>query len=445
MMEPKTGYALLDGQQIAYQVIGDGPVDMVLAPSWFSAFDIEWQQPEIRRFFQRLGEFARVIRFDRRGSGASDPLQSEGLPPWESFAEDIECVMDELDSEEAFVWGDGEGGPIAMLFAATHPERVKGLILFQTSARFLADEDYEFGIPLESMTEISEQMVQDWGSGEYISQMVPSKSDDPEFIGFMARLMRATATPSAVRRYMEAGVVSDVREILPTIKQPVLVLQSQGTELLGEQHGRYLAEHLENGRLVLLSGPPDVYPTFALADQVILEVQQLVIGAPVPVPVERSLATVLFTDIVSSTQIASRIGDHQWRRLLDRHDDTVGRDIASHAGSLVKKTGDGILATFDGPGRAVGFASALRSDLSDIGLEIRTGIHTGEVEKRNDDIGGVAVHLGARIMAAAAAGEILVSSTVKDLVIGSTLAFEDRGVHTLKGIEGEWHLYAVAS
>ncbi len=352
--------------------------------------------------------------------------------------------MDEVGSEEAFVWGDGEGGPVAILFAATRPARVRGLILFQTSARFLADDDYEFGISTEYLTEIYEQIAQDWGSGEYIAQMVPSKTDDPEFIAFLARLMRASATPSAVRTYMEAGVLSDVREILPTIEQPTLVLQAQGNDLLGEEHGRYLAEHLENGRLVLLSGPADAYPTFALADQIVGEVQLLVTGEPVPVRVERILATVLFTDIVASTQTASQLGDQKWRRLLDRHDETVRRLIAVHAGNLVKKTGDGILATFDGPGRAVGFASALRTDLSNIGLEIRTGVHSGEIEKRDDDIGGVAVHLGARIMAAAAAGEILVSRTVKDLVIGSNLAFEDRGVHTLKGIAGEWQLYAVA-
>lgn len=243
---------------------------------------------------------------------------------------------------------------------------------------------------------------------------------------------------------MEAGTASDVRDILPVIEQPALVLQSQGGELLGEEHGRYLAERLENGRLVLLDGPPDAYPAFALADQIIREVRRHVTGTPVPVRVERALATVLFTDIVSSTRMASQVGDEEWRRILDRHDEAVQRDISRHSGELIKNTGDGILATFDGPGRAVGFASALRADLSNIGLSIRTGIHTGEIEKRNGDIGGVAVHLGARIMSAADAGEIFVSRTVKDLVIGSSLTFEDRGMHSLRGIDGEWQLYAVA-
>ncbi len=442
-VEPETGYALLDGQQIAYQIIGDGLVDIVVAPAWFSAFDIEWQEPQLRMFLQRLGSFARLIRFDRRGSGASDPLDSDVLPPWESFAEDIACVMDEVGSEKAFLWGDGEGGPLSILFAASHPDRVSGLILFHTSARFLADSDYEIGMPAEYVEELIEQLVEDWGTGEDIAQMVPSRADDPEFVAWMARFMRASATPSAVRKYMEAGIRADVRGALPMIDQPTLVLHPADSDLLSVEHGRYLVEHLANGRLVELSGPPDAIPAFALADQVVSETQRFVTGAPAPPRVERALATVLFTDIVSSTEMVSEVGDHQWRRLLDLHDEAVRRDIAGHSGKLVKNTGDGILATFDGPGRAVGFASALRSDLSQVGLSIRTGIHTGEIEHRNGDIGGIAVHLGARIMAAAGAGEILVSLTVKDLVIGSSLAFEDKGMHELKGIEEQWQLYSV--
>ena len=443
-MEPKTGYADLDGQQIAYQVIGDGPVDIVTAPAWFSAFDIEWQEPQIREWFERLGSFARIIRFDRRGSGASDPPTDDILPPWEAFAEDIACVMDAVGSEDAFVWGDGEAGPVAIMFAATHPERVRGLILFHTSARFIADDGYEFGMPAEYIGEILEQMVKDWGTGQYVADMVPSRSDDPAFVSWMARLMRGPASPAAVRRYMDASVAADVREILPTIEQPTLVMHPRDGSFMGIEHAEYLAEHLPDAKLALLAGPPDVYPTFAFADQTVSEIQRFVTGAAPAPRVDRALATVLFTDIVGSTERASEVGDHQWRRLLDRHDETVRRDISTHAGRLIKNTGDGILATFDGPGRAVGFASALRADLDNLGLSIRTGIHTGEVESRNGDIGGLAVHLGARIMAAAGAGEILVSRTVKDLVIGSSIAFEDRGVHSLKGIDGEWQLYAAA-
>ena len=435
---------MLDGQRIAYQVIGDGPVDLVFSPGWFSTFDIEWEEPGIRAFLERLGSFLRVIRFDRRGSGASDPLPRDDLPPWEAFAEDIAAVMDAVKSDSAFLWGDGDGGPLAVLFAATHPDRARGLILFHTAARFLADEGYEMGMPPEYADEIANQFEENWGSGDMLAGLVPSRAGDPEFNRWAARLMRATTTPSSVRRYMDGVIRADVRDALPTIDVPALVMHPGESPLLGMDSARYLADRIPEARLVELVGPPDVYPAFALADQVVAEIQRFVTGAPPPPRVERALATVLFTDIVSSTAIASEAGDEQWHRLLDQHDTTVRRGLGAHSGRLVKNTGDGILATFDGPGRAVGFASALRSDLSGIGLSIRTGIHTGEIELRNGDIGGLAVHLGARIVSAAGAGEILVSRTVKDLVIGSNLVFEDRGTHSLKGIDGEWQLYAVA-
>ena len=443
-VEPRTGYAMLDGQRIAYQVIGGGPVDLVFSPGWFSAFDIEWEEPGIRAFLERIGTFTRVIRFDRRGSGASDPLPHDDLAPWEAFAEDIGAVMDAVESDSAFLWGDGDGGPLAVLFAATHPDRVRGLILFHTAARFLAGDGYEFGMPPEFAEEIASQFEESWGTGEVLLDMVPSRADDPEFANWAARLMRATTTPSSVRRYMDGVIRSDVREILPTVDAPTLVLHPAESPLLGAENANFLAEHIPDARLVMLEGPPDVYPAFGLADQVVAEIRRFVTGAAPVASTERALATLLFTDIVSSTEKAAELGDAGWRRLLDQHDTTVRRDLGAHSGRLVKNTGDGILATFDGPGRAVGFASALRSHLSSIGLSIRTGIHTGEIELRNGDIGGLAVHLGARIMSAAGAGEILVSRTVKDLVIGSNLAFEDRGTHSLKGIDGEWQLYAVA-
>jgi class 3 adenylate cyclase len=443
-VEPTTGYALLDGQRIAYQVIGEGPLDLVMAPSWLSAFDIEWEQPMIRQFLQRIGSFVRVIRFDRRGSGASDPLREDVLPIWETFAEDIACVMDAVDAEDAFLIADGDSGPLGILFAATHPDRLRGLILFHTTARFLAADDYPIGLPPEFVEAISAEMTDDWGSGERLAMYVPSRAGDKDLERWMGRLMRATTTPSSVMKYMDGVITADVREILATVETPALVLHPTESSLLTIEHGHFLADHLPNSRLVELSGPGDVYPAFALADQVVTAIREFVTGAPSPMPAERALATVLFTDIVESTDRAGRMGDRRWRELLDLHDETARRDIASHSGELVKNTGDGILATFDGPGRAISFASSFRSDLGGLGLPIRTGIHTGEIERRGHDIGGIAVHIGARIMAAAETGEILVSRTVKDLVIGSPIDFEDRGMHALKGVEGEWQLYSVA-
>lgn len=444
MVEPVTGYVLLDDRRIAYQVIGEGPVDLVLAPSWLSAFDIEWEQPMIRQFLERIASFARVIRFDRRGSGASDPLPEDVLPVWETFAEDIECVMDGVGSESAFLYADGDAGPLGTLFAATRPDRVTAMILFNTSARFMAADDYPIGFPPELVERISAEMTEDWGSGENLAMYLPSRAGDKELARWMGRLMRATTTPSSVRKYMDGVITADVRDILETIDMPVLILHSGESLLPSIEHGRYLADHLANSTFVELSGPGDAYPGFALADQVVGAIREFVTGAPTPMPADRTLATVLFTDIVESTARAGQVGDRRWRELLDLHDEVARRDVARHSGELVKNTGDGILATFDGPGRGISFASTFRSDLAGLGLPIRTGIHTGEIERRDHDIGGLAVHLGARIMEAADSGEILVSRTVKDLVIGSPITFEDRGVHALKGIEGEWQLYSVA-
>lgn len=443
-MEPQAGYALLGEQRIAYQVIGDGPVDLVFAPSWFSAIDIEWEEPSIRLFFEQLAGFARVIRLDRRGSGASEPLGADVLPAWESFAEDIRCVMDAVGSQKAFIYADGDAGPLGLLFAATHPERIRGLILFNTSARFLQDDDYPMGFPPEFGDAMSDQMVEDWGvAASDVSLWVPSQAGSQDFLRWMRRLMRAVSTPSAVKRYMDGVIVADARQALGSIEAPTLVIHPKTGQLPPIEQGRYLAEHIMGSTLVELDGPGDVYPAFALANDVLSAIREFIAGTPVAAPAERVLATVLFTDIVDSTQRAGRLGDRQWRSKLDLHDETVARHLSSLSGDLVKKTGDGILATFDGPGRAVQFASALRGDLARLDLPIRTGIHTGEIERRGHDIGGLAVHLGARIMSVADSGEILVSRTVKDLVIGSSIMFEDRGTHALKGIDGEWRLYSV--
>lgn len=442
-MEPETGYADLGGQRIAYQVIGDGPVDLVIAPSWLSSFDVEWELPHVRLYFQRLAEFARVIRLDRRGSGASDPLPADALPPYESFAEDIGCVMDAVESENAFLFADGDAGPLGLLFAATHPDRVRGLVLFYTGARFMADDDYPFGFPPEFADELASQLIGDWGSqGGAIAQLVPSRAHDAEFERWAAKLQRVVATPDAANRFMASTFGADVRRVLPSISAPTVVLHPREGELLPLDHGRYLAEHIDSATLVEVPGG-DVYPYFDAADGVLGAIEELLTGAKPRSPVDRVLATVLFTDIVGSTRIAEEVGDRRWRGLLDIHDEAVRRGVAEHGGRLVRTTGDGVLATFDGPARAIRFATDLQRELAAAGLELRTGIHTGEIELRDDEIGGLAVHLAARITDTGDGGEIIVSRTVRDLVLGSQLSFEDRGRHALKGIDGEWELYAV--
>lgn len=442
-MEPTTGYALVGGQRVAYQVLGEGPNDLVVVPSWFSAFDIEWEQPKIRLFYERLASFCRVIRLDRRGSGASDALRLEALPEWETFAEDMDCVMDAVDSEKAFVYADGDGGPVGLLFAATRQERVRGLILFATSARFLYDDDYPIGWPPEVMEEISDEFLRDWGGGEGFEMFVPSKEGDPDFQRWIGRLMRAVTTPSAVRSYIEGVATADARPVLASLNLPTVIMHGTEHELPPIEHGRYLADRIPSARFVELEGPGDTYPYFALGDQVMGEIERMVLGDRGLLRTERMLATVVFTDIVDSTVRAREVGDAQWRRMLDMHDEAVKRALSENGGHLVKGTGDGILATFDGPGRAIRFADRIRSDLRRIGLSIRTGIHAGEVEQRSADIGGIAVHLAARIMATAEPGQILASRTVKDLTIGSAVTFESVGSRALKGIEGEWDLFAV--
>lgn len=442
-MEPTTGYAMLNDQRIAYQVIGDGPIDLVIAPSWLSSFDIEWEQPMVRMYYHRLASFARVIRLDRRGSGASDPIAPDDLPPWESFAEDIGCVMDAVGSESAAVFADGDAGPLGLLYAASRPDRVEALILLHTSARFLADTDYEFGMPPEYAAAVSEQVTADWGSGNEIAFILPSRADDPDLKRWLGKLERAVTSPSAAIRYQESVIVADARPVLSAISMPTLILHPRESEFLSIEHGHYLAEHIDESQLVELPGG-DAMPYFLMAEPALEAIEAFLVGARQRSPAERVLATVLFTDIVESTSFIEEIGDHRWRSLLDAHDEAVRRGITSYGGRLVRLTGDGVLATFDGPGRAIQFATALQGELAGIGLEIRTGIHTGEIELRDDEIGGLAVHLAARIMAEAGPREIMVSRTVKDLVIGSPINFEDRGMHSLKGIDGDWQVFAVS-
>jgi class 3 adenylate cyclase/pimeloyl-ACP methyl ester carboxylesterase len=441
-VERVTGYARLDSLRIAYEVVGNGPNDLVLSSGSFGAFDTDWEDPAAELFLRRLTSFVRLIRFDRRGTGGSDPLPLDAMPPWESFVEELACVMDEVGSERAAISTSYDAGPMGMLFAATKPERTSALILVNTSAKYIATDDYPIGVPADAADDLGRMVAARWGSDEHVLLQVPSRSDDLDFRTWYAKKTRSIAGPAAAEAYFRAMFAADARALLPAIRVPTLVLHRTDYHYMPIEHGRYLAEHIEDARMVELPGSDG--PLFwEHADLALDAIESFLTGVEPSPPTNRVLATVLYTDIVDSTKKLEELGDDRWRSILDVHDDTARRLLHSHGGRLIKTTGDGVLATFDGPGRAIRFATDFRSQLRSLDVRIRTGIHTGELEMRGDDVGGMAVHLAARIMAVAGPDEIMVSRTVTDLVVGSDLKFEDRGVHQLKGIQGEWPLLAV--
>ncbi len=442
-VERSTGYARLGSDRIAYEVVGSGATDLVLTAGSFGAFDTDWEDPASELFLRRLASFVRLIRFDRRGSGGSDRIPLDALPPWESFVQELECVMDEVGSEHAAIMASYDAGPTGMLFATTKPQRTAALILVNTAAKYLAAPDFPSGMPADAAEALFEQMSDRWGSDEHVLLQVPSRADDPRFRAWYAKKTRAIAGPAAAAAYFRSIYLADARSLLPAIHVPTLILHRASYAFMPLAQGQYLAEQIDGAQLVVLPGS-DGPLFFEAADESLAAVQGFLTGVVATAPGDRVLATVLYTDIVDSTRQLEGMGDEKWRGILDMHDVLAGRLVDMNGGRMIKSTGDGVLATFDGPGRAIRFAHAFRQQLAPLGLEIRVGIHTGEVELRGDDIGGMAVHLAARIMAEAGPGEILVSRTVKDLVVGSEIAFDDRGVHQLKGIDGEWPLLAVA-
>jgi len=443
-MERATGYARLGSQRVAYEVVGSGPVDLVLTAGSFGAFDTDWEDPAAELFFRRLASFSRLIRFDRRGTGASDPLTLDALPPWESFVEELTCVMDDVGSKRAAIMTAYDAGPMGMLFAATKPELTVALILVNTSARFVEGEGYPIGVPRKAVEQMAETMVDRWGTEEHVVLQVPSRADDPRFRRWYAKKTRSIAGPAAVAAFFTANSLADARSLLPAIHRPTLVLHRAGYHWVPIAQGRYIADHIAGAKFVELPGS-DGPLYWEHAEDSLEAVEEFLTGIAPPPPPTRALATVLYTDIVDSTLLLERMGDSRWRSVLDVHDTMAADMVGANGGRYVKSTGDGVLATFDGPGRSIRFAQTFRDQLRSLDVSIRTGIHTGEIEIRGNDIGGMAAHLAARIMGEAGSGEILVSRTVKDLTVGSDLMFTDRGVHHLKGIDGEWQLLAVST
>jgi pimeloyl-ACP methyl ester carboxylesterase len=436
---PDIRYVKSGDLNIAYSVTGEGP-DLVVAPGFISHLEVGWEQPSLAHFWSRLASFRRVISFDKRGTGLSDPTTH--APTLEECVDDLRSVMDAAGSERADVLGISEGGTMAMLLAAGHPERVNALVLYGTCARMLEAPGYPGGVSEEALARLVEFSGKGWGQGIGLGAWAPSRRDDAQLREWWARLQRLAASPGMVRSIFALYPDMDIRDVLPTIHVPTLVVHRRGDRMISIELGRYLAEHIPDARLVELDGEDHLF--FTGDSEAILDaIQEFLTGArSMPSP-ERVLSTVLFTDVVGSTERAVDLGDERWRELLRSHDERIRSQLERFQGREVNTTGDGFLATFDGPARAIRCAVAIRDAVGALGLEVRAGVHTGEVEMREGDISGIAVHLAARVAATAGAGEVLVSRTLVDLVAGSGLSFTDRGEHALKGVPGEWRLFAV--
>lgn len=440
---PETRYARADdGVYLAYQVFGEGEHGFVGAPPIISNIEVLWEHPEGARFLRALGSFSRFVHYDKRGQGMSDRVAE--VPTLEQRAADTRAVMDAAGIERAVVGGISEGGSTAAIFAATYPERVTGLALFGSFARLLAAPDYPIGFTAAAYAAANEAWVQGWGTRDTltVSIVAPERVGDPQFLDFINRYERQSSTPSGLRAQLDWCGQLDVRSVLPSISVPTFVAHRRDDVLVPAPHGRWLAEHIPGARYVEYPGSEHV-PYFGDNDGLIEELEELVTGHRSHGPTDRVLATVLFTDIVSSTEHASALGDREWHDLLDRHDAMAQRSVDRHGGRVVKTTGDGLLATFDGPARGIRCATELVHAAGQIDLRLRAGLHTGEVELRGDDVAGIAVHIGSRVASRAGPGEVLVSRTVKDLVAGSGITFDDCGEHELKGVPDRWQLLRV--
>lgn len=440
MLEPTpTRYAREGDLHLAWRTLGDGEVDILWVPNWIFAVDLIFEEPRWARFFERLAGFSRLILFDRRGSGASDGVV--GAPTLEERMDDLRIVMDAAGSERALILGVSEAAAMAALFAASHPDRTRALVLWGALPRtFPLGPDDPLGASPEAR---SRQVIEDWGTGRNLRVFAPSLAGDERFVAWWSRLERLAAGPARTLAILRLNARVDVTDVLGTIGVPTLVIHRRDDRVSPLANAHHLADAIPGARLLELDGD-DHIGVAGEVDPVIEEIEELATGARSGREGERVLATVLFTDIVDSTGHAAALGDRRWRDLLAEHDARLRDEIERHRGRAVKSTGDGVLAVFDGPARAIRCGLAAHEAVADLGLRLRVGLHTGECEVLGDDVGGVAVHIGARVTSAAEPGEVLVSGTVRDLVVGSRLRFEDRGERELKGVPGRWRLHAVA-
>jgi class 3 adenylate cyclase/pimeloyl-ACP methyl ester carboxylesterase len=436
---PETRYASVGNTQIAYQVAEDGSPDLLYGWGLGSHIDLVWDLPGFPDFFERLASFSRPIIFDRRGTGASDGVPYDVTPTWEEWAEDLGAILEAVESAEAVLVGALDAGPFAILYAALHPERVRALVLSTTAARYLIADDYPIGVAAQDADALVALVAESWGTPKF-AVLVDPILDGDEVARLIARQNRASATPRAAAAqfgYLFRSL--DVRPALPLIRVPTLVLHSRDSPFVPVRFGQYLAREIEGATFAEVPGGELGMPSAATLDAI----EEFVTGEYPRVAIETVLTTVLFTDIVGSTEMAASLGDRRWHTVLDSHDRIVREQLRRFRGREIKTTGDGFMASFDGPARAIRCASSIVEATRLVGVSVRTGIHTGECEVRGEDLGGLAVHIAARVGSQAGPGEVLVSGTVRDLVVGSDVRFEERGEYQLKGVPGSWRLFTV--
>lgn len=443
MKKPRTQYAKAGDVNIAYQVFGTGPLDLVYVPGWVSHLEYSWEEPSYARFLDRLGSFARVIMFDKRGTGMSD--RDVGYPTLEQRMDDVRAVMAAVGSERAAIVGFSEGGSVSALFAATHPQRTAALVTFGIFAKRIWSPDYPWAPTPEERQKWLGQIESGWGGVVDLATLSPSRAGDTAFAEWWPTYLRMGASPSAALTLARTNTEIDIRAILPAINVPTLVLHRRDDRDAKFAEAEYIARHIPNAKLVPLAGTDHLIWTED-QDTLLDEIEEFLTGVRRGRDVDRILTTILYTDIVESTKRAAELGDQRWRDLLARHHLLVRGELARHRGREINTAGDGFLASFDGPARAIRCALAIENDAADtLGLQLRAGVHTGECVAEGDTLSGLALHIGARVAAEAGPREVLVSSTVKDLVAGAGLAFDDRGARVLKGVPGEWRLYAVTA
>lgn len=432
-------YARAGNVHVAYQIVGNGPMDIVFVPEFWHSIDGQWEEPSFARFLTRLSSFSRLICYDKRGTGRSDPIHVGDGTRMEEWVEDLVAIADAIGSKRQVLLTSGAGAMVGIAFATRYPERIAQLIIYNGFARFVRGEGYPWGFRMPDP--ILKDMDAHWGEGILLDLLAPSQTDDPRFEEWWARYQTLGARPSSAIELRQIIYRTDMRDALPDVRVPTLILD-RPNKWIESEHSKYLADHIEGARYASLSGG-DYFIFLGDMDETLGEIQEFLTGSRNVVYTDTVLATLMFTDMVNSTEQASAMGDRRWRAMLDAHDEIVSSELERFNGTPWKYTGDGILATFDRPLRAIHCARAICAKSTSIGAEIRAALHAGEIEIRGEDLGGIAVHIGARILSHARPSEVLCSSTVRDLVTGSNIEFEDRGWHKLRGVPGRWHLVSV--